>query len=826
MGMNKTIIVMLMTLVMFGTNPARAEKIGNVQKPFVISNASMALPEGCSVKVRWVSPPLDSAMVENAYWLSLCFAVDSEGNPWIGYDYSYIISPVKKCQLKLPSAYTSFSYTSNGAFLATTCSDLCFITPPKELSLTNDNIPQAMYQPIANLPAEGCRVFAGSDKSIFLAAQRDNGGSDVYQYIPGKSAIRGYVKVFSSDDEVTAVSGDANNLYAAIKGAILKVSIPDNTVTKLYASSRESVRCLAHYPGVGLFYSTDSSVGYIGAKGCIPFMAVPDTLISLRNGTLYVLFEKSLGIIALDNIGSLKKFDKAMKKIPLSYTKDIKITNIRFFEAGNNTPDYSCRTYSSKFDYKTTRYVYCQLDIKNLQYKKKEHKQTFSIELYQSSLNKLISTKTINLDFMPNKPDVVSGAGFGKEEPGALYPGSYTAQIYLNGTLVGSKKFSVIGEPNLAEAAKNNDVSTVTRLIKSGSDLNAKWKYGYTPLMLAVIMENTDIVKLLLDAGADVNAKSDDGDTALILEGRNSTDDPFVTKLLLSHGADVNAQDANGTTALQCSAYHRRLSVVKLLLESGAKTEIKDNNGLTALMVSKIDETSNAASKVQLIELLLSHGSNPEAKDTSGRTAIFQAIDGLNVDAAAVLVKHGANVNALNNNQRSVLGYLLDKYKTAMNYREDRNKLINIARILQENGADLDTSEFANIYFDGIDQILDAQHMSHLCEMSDFAAANYNAGDPYLRKACIRGLLNAAQQQVSDKENSYYHKKITYLCEEAVNRYISWEINCPEIYFSVGLICTQSGDYQYARSYLQEYLNAAPNGSCAVQAKEILDSLK
>lgn len=829
MERNKTIIVMLLILIMFGTSLVQADSPSDASKLIVIPNTFLALPEKCDVNVRWVSPPLDSTLVKKTYWYSLGFTVDSEGNPWIGYNSNSIISPVKQYQFKLPLLYNSFSCTGNGAFLVTTESDLCFIVPPKDLSLTSANVPDAVYQPIANLPSPGCRVFAGADKSIFLVARREDGGSDIFQYIPGRSVIRGYEKVFTSDDKVTAVSGDIGNVFVAIKGAILKVSIPDNSITKLYADPKESVRCLAYYPGVGLFYSTESTVGYIGAKGCMPFMTAPDILISLQKGTLYVLLEKSLGIIALDNIGNFRKFDRDIKEVPFSDIKNIKIASIRFFEAGEDVPKYSDRKYSTKFDHSATRYVYCQLDIKNLQYKKKEHKQSFTMVLYRSGSDKPLSTRTINLDFKPDKPDMHSGAGFGSINPGALYPGSYIVQIYLNGALIGNRRFAVTGKPNLAEAAVNNDISTVTRLIKSGADLNVTWKYGYTPLMLAVIKENVDTVKLLLDAGADVNAKSKSGDTALTIDGKNNGDDPSITKLLLKHKADINACGEYGKTALHNAAYNRRLSVVKLLLESGAKTEIKDNDGLTVLAASDIWKSLDNALTAKLIELLLEHGADTEAKDATGRTAIFQAIDARNIDAVAALVKHGANVNASSkqhdNIQRSVLGYLLDKYKTVLNYRENRNKLRKIAMILQENGADLDASEFAKVYFEGIDEILDTQHMSHLLEMSEYAAVNYETNNTYLRKACIRGLLNAAQRQISDTNNSHDYN-IVFLCTKAIDRACKWGIYCSEMYFDIGSIFTQAGDYATARTYLKEYLDIAPNGSSAAKAKEILNLLK
>ncbi|MEN6371637.1 MAG: ankyrin repeat domain-containing protein [Armatimonadota bacterium] len=788
MHLNKILILSSIALAALTSDVVLAGNSHDGGKTLVLSNTAIALPEGCKVKVRWVSPPLDSSVASKASLHNLDFAVDSAGTPWIGYQRKYMISPVKQCRFSLPTLYTSFSCTNNGALLMTTKSDLCFVVPPKKLSLSKDNIPEAGYQPIANLPTYYSKVFGGLDGSIFLVAPRGDGGSDIFKYTPCKSVVRGYEKIFTSDYGARAVSGDANNVFVAVEGAILKISVPDGSITKLYADPDEVVESLAYYPGTGLFYSTGSSIGYIGANGPMPFITAPDTLISLRNGTLYILFKNSLGIIALDDIGDIKRFARAIKKVPFHTTKDVKLTGMRFFEGGEEVSAGSDKRYASVFDRRTTRYIYCEFGVVNLRQNQNVRNKNLTMKLYEAGSNKPISIGRQDITFKPDSPSVTVWRKYGSRYPDTIYPLKYVMRIYSNDTLLGESSFTVTGTPTIEEAVEHGNIQAAANLIKSGADLNTVSVFGSTLLITAVKASNIEMVKLLLDSGS-----------------------------------DVNAQDKDGRTALYNAAIRLNLPAVKILLEYGAKTEIKDESGLTALAVAYL-----GICHADIINSLLSHGADPNAECADGNAAIFNAIDGYNADVVSELVKHGANVNSSckehNGTQRSVLGYTLHKYYLVQGDRKYRNNLQKIAVILQENGANLNTAEFTDAYFEGIDQLLDENHMCRLLEMSETAAGHYETNNPYLQKACLRGLLNAARRRISDEN----YIAAENLCNEAILFAIKFGLvsSFPEVYFDAGLVAEYSGNSGYAHKYLKEYLKIAPAGSCASQAREIMSGLK
>src|ERR1700730_6464422 len=59
----------------------------------------------------------------------------------------------------------------------------------------------------------------------------------------------------------------------------------------------------------------------------------------------------------------------------------------------------------------------------------------------------------------------------------------------------------------LWEAARTDDATAARELIAKGADVNARFRYGQTPLFKAAERGNTEVVKLLLEKGADVNVR-------------------------------------------------------------------------------------------------------------------------------------------------------------------------------------------------------------------------------------------------------------------------------------------------------------------------------
>ena len=119
---------------------------------------------------------------------------------------------------------------------------------------------------------------------------------------------------------------------------------------------------------------------------------------------------------------------------------------------------------------------------------------------------------------------------------------------------------------------------------------------GATPLMLAAMAGDAEVMQRLAAGGADPTLTTDDGTTLLMVaaglgryeaenlvtEGR--TLEAFRTALAL--GADVNAVNDVGNTALHAAAHIKSEAIVQLLADRGAAIDVANDRGDTPEMVA------------------------------------------------------------------------------------------------------------------------------------------------------------------------------------------------------------------------------------------------
>lgn len=136
----------------------------------------------------------------------------------------------------------------------------------------------------------------------------------------------------------------------------------------------------------------------------------------------------------------------------------------------------------------------------------------------------------------------------------------------------------------MAQAAASGDLEAVVELLESDPVLiHSHSRDGWTPLHLAAHYGHRQVADALLEYGADVHARArnDLGATPLLwaVMGQDSA----LVTLLLDHGADVNDATTAGSTPLHKAAVLGNTALVRLLLARGANVNARNSGGQTPL---------------------------------------------------------------------------------------------------------------------------------------------------------------------------------------------------------------------------------------------------
>ena len=204
-----------------------------------------------------------------------------------------------------------------------------------------------------------------------------------------------------------------------------------------------------------------------------------------------------------------------------------------------------------------------------------------------------------------------------------------------------------------------NKPNVVEYLINQGVDVNAYIKGKYHPIHYA---KGLVVLKQLISHGATVNA-SVYGFTPL-----HCVVCPKLAKELLDHGADVNARDVSGNTPLH-NIVNRYMAIPYFAdyVEDRKKASSDDIVEVVRLIISHgadVNATNDNgctplhnAGDPHVVELLLNNGAYVDALDVNFCTPMHYIDDPISLE---LLITRDANVNAVDDRRCTPLHYIKD----------------------------------------------------------------------------------------------------------------------------------------------------------------------
>ena len=208
-------------------------------------------------------------------------------------------------------------------------------------------------------------------------------------------------------------------------------------------------------------------------------------------------------------------------------------------------------------------------------------------------------------------------------------------------------------------APDNRPLSTVQDALRDNPRaVNVLDSTQMSPMHLAAILDDADVLSLLLAWGGDPNITGQEGITPLL--SAMTTPSPRAARFLIENGADVNRQSRAGRSCLDFSISRTDVPVelTGLLISHGAALVRTSGttNPLHDLAGCFVDP-KEAATTTQKLKLLLDAGLHVDAPNGGGASPLLTSVEWDGAGSVKALLQHGASADFVAPDGRGLLHY-------------------------------------------------------------------------------------------------------------------------------------------------------------------------
>lgn len=195
------------------------------------------------------------------------------------------------------------------------------------------------------------------------------------------------------------------------------------------------------------------------------------------------------------------------------------------------------------------------------------------------------------------------------------------------------------------------------------------------PIHYALKNDNLKAVQTLLNVNVNITIKSQFGHSVFWFSRLGNKYKKI--KMLLKTGTNINTFNYDGRSIL-CDLINENDSniyFIKLLLDAKININIPNYCGQTAMWTAVINNN------IDIVKMFVEAGINVNHVDDEGRAVIWTAVEQNNINIVKMLVMAGTNLNITDNNDLNIIDYALklqyiDIMKYLIDFKNDQLKFI------------------------------------------------------------------------------------------------------------------------------------------------------
>lgn len=248
----------------------------------------------------------------------------------------------------------------------------------------------------------------------------------------------------------------------------------------------------------------------------------------------------------------------------------------------------------------------------------------------------------------------------------------------------------------LLQSVSSGSLASIERALRAGTPVDVLVEHGThkgcSALLLALMSKQFDAAALLIEAGADVHFARPNLQGKFV-PGRGQT--PLwwaayyghlrLVEMMIQRGAQVNVPDHYGNTPLMQAAQSGSLEVVRCLVHYGADIHANLETPTEGIADGrKAFHLAVTNGRLEVVEYLLNLGNLPDERDGSGYTPLMIAVENNFYDLADLLIRRGADVNAVHTGSGIYIGL---RGWTPLVFAAHAG-LVNMTKMLLHAGAD------------------------------------------------------------------------------------------------------------------------------------------